>query len=175
MPTSKTPEITHMIHLMLDTGMRVKECCGLMVTDINLDAETPHLKLYKNNVRDLKTKSSKRLVPLVGLSLSAMQAAIANTSNEYIFPRYVSEKDKLVKNDTASAACNKRLTSLLGKGAPTSHSFRHTMQTRLRNVECPKDVRDELGGWAKDISDNYGSPADLKLKAKYMTAALKAL
>ncbi len=175
MPTSKTPEITHMIHLMLDTGMRVKECCGLMVTDIHLDAETPYLKLYKNNVRDLKTKSSKRLVPLVGLSLSAMQAAIANTSNEYIFPRYVSEKDKLVKNDTASAACNKRLTTLLGKGAPTSHSFRHTMQTRLRNVECPKDVRDELGGWAKDISDNYGSPADLKLKAKYMTAALKAL
>ena len=175
MPVSKTPEITHMIHLMLDTGMRVKECCGLMVTDIHLDAETPHLKLYKNNVRDLKTKSSKRLVPLVGLSLSAMRAAKANSSNEYLFPRYVSEKDKLVKNDTASAACNKRLTSLLGKGAPTSHSFRHTMQTRLRNVECPKDVRDELGGWAKDISDNYGSPADLKLKAKYMTAALKAL
>jgi hypothetical protein len=46
------------------------------------------------------------------------------------------------------------------------------MQTRLRNTECPKEKRDELGGWAKDISDKYGTPSDLKLKAKYLSATL---
>tara|TARA_A100001011_G_C13764428_1_gene616595 strand:+ start:305 stop:445 length:141 start_codon:yes stop_codon:yes gene_type:complete len=46
------------------------------------------------------------------------------------------------------------------------------LQTRLRNVECPKDIRDELGGWAKDISDKYGSPSDLKVKAKYLELTL---
>jgi integrase len=58
----------------------------------------------------------------------------------------------LIKNDNASAACKKRLIALLGKDAPTSHGFRHTLQTRLRNVECPKQIRDELSGWAKDIN-----------------------
>jgi len=43
---------------------------------------------------------------------------------------------------------------------------------KIRSNECPKDIRDELGGWAKDISDRYGSPSDLKLKVKYLTAAL---
>ena len=53
-----------------------------------------------------------------------------------------------------------------------THPPRHSLQTRLRNAEYPKDIRDELGGWAKDISDRYGSPSDLKLKAKYLTTAL---
>ena len=36
----------------------------------------------------------------------------------------------------------------------------------------PKELRNELSGWAKDISDRYGSPSDLKLKAKYLGATL---
>ncbi len=75
-------------------------------------------------------------------------------------------------NTSADAACNKRLRSILGSESPTCHSFRHSLQTRLRNVECPKDIRDELGGWAKDISDKNGSPSDLKLKAKYLELTL---
>lgn len=172
MPISKTPEITHLIHLMLDTGMRVKECCGLKVQDIKLEGETTYLEIYKNEVRSLKTKNSRRLIPLVGSSLTAIQQAVANAEGEFIFPRYVNEAEGKVKNDNASAACKKRLIALLGEDAPTAHSFRHSLQTKLRNAECPKDIRDELGGWAKDISDRYGSPSDLKLKAKYLTAAL---
>jgi len=172
MPLSKTPEITHLIHLMLDTGMRVKECCGLMVTDVKLDAEIPHITLYRNAIRSLKTKNSRRLIPLVGAALDAMCQAVKTAQSDYVFPRYIDELNGIVKNDNASAACKKRLISLLGDGAPTAHSFRHTMQTRLRDTGCPKDVRDELGGWAKDISDKYGTPSDLKLKAKYLLATL---
>jgi integrase len=172
MPLSKTPEITHLIQLMLDTGMRVSECCGLMVKDIKLEAETPFLEIYRNNVRDLKTKNSRRLIPLVGSSLSAMQQAVDNALGVFIFSRYVDEAEGKVKNDNASAACKKRLIALLGEGAPTAHSFRHSLQTRLRNVECPKELRNELGGWAKDISDRYGSPSDLTLKAKYLLATV---
>ena len=172
MPISQTPEITYLLHLMLDTGMRVKECCGLMVKDIKLETETPYLELYKNEMRGLKTKNSQRLIPLVGSSLSAMQQAIADAKGEFIFPRYVNETEGDVKNDNASAACKKRLIALLGEGSPTAHSFRHTLNTRLRNAECPKDVRDELGGWAKDISDRYGSPSDLKLKARYLSSTI---
>jgi integrase len=172
MPLSKTPEITNLIHLMLDTGMRVSECCGLKVEDIHLNVETPYLRIFRNNIRDLKTKNSRRLIPLVGSSLSAMQDAVDRSSSDYIFPRYVDEVGESIKNDNASAACKKRLIALLGDNAPTSHGFRHTLQTRLRNVECPKEIRDELGGWAKDISGNYGSPTDLKIKANYLKNTL---
>jgi integrase len=123
-------------------------------------------------VRDLKTKNSRRLIPLVGSSLSAMQEAVERASGDFVFPRYVDEAEGKVKNDNASAACKKRLIALLGEGAPTAHSFRHSLQTRLRNVECPKELRNELGGWAKDISDRYGSPSDLTLKAKYLLATV---
>ena len=127
MPLSKTPEITHLIQLMLDTGMRVSECCGLMVKDIKLEAETPFLEIYRNNVRDLKTKNSRRLIPLVGSALSAMQQAIERASSDFIFPRYVDVASGSIKNDNASAACKKRLITLLGEDTPTSHGFRHTL------------------------------------------------
>jgi integrase len=172
MPFSKTPEITHLIQLMLDTGMRISECCGLMVKDIKLEAETPYLEIYRNNVRELKTKNSRRLIPLVGSSLTAMQEAVERASGDFVFPRYVDESSGSIKNNNASAACKKRLIALLGEDTPTSYGFRHTLQTRLRNVECPKELRNELGGWAKDISDRYGSPSDLRLKARYLNATV---
>jgi hypothetical protein len=42
------------------------------------------------------------------------------------------------------------------------------MQTRLRNVSCPQDVRDELGGWRKTVSEQYGFPTDVRVKAQYL-------
>ena len=92
--------------------------------------------------------------------------------NRYVFPRYIDKENNKLKNDNASAACKKRLNSLLGTDSPTSHSFRHTMNTRLRNVSCPKDIRNEMLGWARDISDNYGSPTDLQIKEKYLNQTL---
>ena len=165
--TNEPNEIDNLIGLLMDTGMRVAEVVGLQADDIVLDAEVPHIRLHRNSMRRLKTKSSKRLVPLVGAALSSALRVKGN-SDTFVFPRYVDEDSGTLKNDTASASVNKRLKVWLGEGAPTCHSFRHTMATRLRNVGCPKDVRDELGGWAKSISDNYGSPTDLRLKREYL-------
>ena len=168
LPYSTNADITCLIHLMVDTGMRMSEACGLRVTDVHLDVETPHITLRRNDARELKPKSSERLIPLVGASLSSMQYLLPMCINEYVFPRYIGKENNKLKNDNASAACKKRLVSLLGTDCPTSHSFRHTMNTRLRNVSCPKDMRNEMLGWARDISDNYGSPTDLSKKANYL-------
>ena len=44
-----------------------------------------------------------------------------------------------------------------GKGC-TMHSFRHSMRDRLRAVQCPSDVADQIGGWATDgVGQGYGS------------------
>ena len=159
-------EIMWLIHLMLDTGLRINECCGLRRADVMMGKQ-PCLKVQKNSFRPLKSKSSQRYVPLVGSALRAITKALEG-QNEWLFPRYVDEVGKNTKNDSASAGVNKRLKALLGEDAPTCHGFRHTMQTRLRNVSCPQDVRDELGGWRKTVSEQYGSPTDIRKKAEYL-------
>ncbi|MBL6753596.1 MAG: tyrosine-type recombinase/integrase, partial [Pseudomonadales bacterium] len=57
---------------MLETGLRVNECCGLKVEDAVLDAETPYVIVQKHPFRRLKTTSSRRYIPRVGVSLAAM-------------------------------------------------------------------------------------------------------
>ena len=168
----RSPEVIWLMHLMLDTGLRVKECCGLRVLDIVLDDQQPYLKLQKNPFRRLKTKSSQRFVPLVGVALKAVMDALDSAETEWLFPNYIDVEQAETKNAPASAAVNKRIKVLLGEDAPTCHSFRHTMQTRLRQVECPRDIRDELGGWSRTISDQYGSTADIDAKAKYLKASI---
>lgn len=38
------------------------------------------------------------------------------------------------------------------------HSFRHSLRDRLRAVECPSDVVDQIGGWRTEgIGSSYGS------------------
>ena len=37
------------------------------------------------------------------------------------------------------------------------HSFRHSLRDRLRAVQCPADIADQIGGWATDgVGQGYG-------------------
>ena len=161
-----TNKIEQIIGLLIDTGMRSSEAVGLASEDIKLGT-IPHVVLHKNPMRRLKNRSSKRIIPLVGSSLAA--AHCLDLSEEWIFPKYL--KSKNGKN-SANASINNRLHKILGPGSPTSHSFRHTLTTRLRSVECPEYMRKELGGWASSVSELYGSPTDIANKAKYIEKSL---
>ena len=171
----RKPQIQSLAHLMLETGLRINECCGLKVSDVVLDVETPYLVIQKNPFRRLKTGSSRRYIPLVGVALIAVSSEHkGKAADDWLFPDYIDEVKKATKNTSASAAVNKRIRAVLGQGAPTCHSFRHSFNSRLRNVECPKDIRDELGGWASSVSDRYGSPADIKIKQRYLLKSIDA-
>jgi len=160
-----------LIKIMLDTGMRVSEVVGLGSGDVFLNVESPYIVLHKNSFRRLKTKNSERVIPLVGAALEVMKSL--DLSGEWLFPRYLNESKQVFKFTSASNTANNRIRSLLeSKGSPTSHSFRHTMQTRLRNVECPEDIREEILGWRSGISERYGSPTDIDIKARYMLKTL---
>jgi integrase len=168
---SSTTRVDQLLKIALDTGMRVSEVAGLKSEDIVLSGDNPYIKLRKNQFRSLKTKNSTRAIPLIGLALNAIQGL--DLSQEWLFPSYCDTVKKSIKSDSASAAMNKRIRAILNnKQSQTSHSFRHTMQTRLRNVECPLDIRDEICGWKSSISKNYGSPTDIKIKANYMRETL---
>ena len=37
------------------------------------------------------------------------------------------------------------------------HSFRHSMRDRLRAVNCPSEMIDQIGGWSKrSVGESYG-------------------
>jgi len=166
-------DVDCLIKIILDTGMRVGEVVGLASQDVNLDCETPHITLQKNPFRRLKTKNSERLVPLVGLALESIKHL--NLDTPWLFERYLNNDKTAFKSTSASNTINNRIRKILQgfPDVPTAHSFRHTMQTRLRDVECPEDVRKEILGWRSGISERYGSPTDLKIKAEYMLKTLE--
>ena len=61
----RVKEIKWMMHLMLDTGLRMKECCGLMRQDVYPNDQYPHLRVAQNPFRRLKTKTASDLYPLL--------------------------------------------------------------------------------------------------------------
>ncbi|WP_298912166.1 hypothetical protein [uncultured Roseobacter sp.] len=72
----RTKELPVMWRLLKGTGMRLGEIAGLCYEDIVLDAETPHILVRPNAIRDHKTASSNRSVPLAGGTLTAAEEAL---------------------------------------------------------------------------------------------------
>ena len=150
----KDDDIRWLIALLSDTGMRLAEAAGLAKEDVFFDTEIPHVRLCERPWRPLKTRSSGRDVPLVGAALWAAKRAFENSPNEYLFPRYCSEQG--CKADYASNSLNKWLRKHVPNGCVV-HSFRHSMRDRLRAVECPAEIIDQIGGWkTAGVGEGYG-------------------
>jgi integrase len=159
-----------MIALISDTGMRLSEACGLLSSDINLDCSIPHIDLIEHPWRRLKTPSSVRQIPLVGTSLWAA-GRIKSQSGEFAFPKYCSGAH--CNANSASAALNKWLRPRAPQGC-VIHSFRHSLRDRLREVECPADVIDAIGGWATEgVGHQYGKGHSLNVTHGWMKSLVR--
>ena len=148
-------EARWLVALISDTGMRLSEAAGLHVDDIKLDCEIPHIDLKPHAWRGLKTRGSQRQIPLVGASLwAARRVKETSTTSPYAFPRYTSAKG--TNANSASAAINKWLKPRVPDGC-VIHSFRHSLRDRLRAVQCPSDMIDQIGGWSTaGVGQSYG-------------------
>jgi len=161
-------EMRWLVALVSDTGIRLAEGAGLLIDDIHLDvAGVSYVEIKPHPWRRLKTESSARIVPLVGLSLWAAQHIVEENDNGFAFPRY--NKNDETNANSASAALNKWLKETASESC-TMHSFRHSMRDRLRNVECPTELVDQIGGWSKsgNIGQSYGSGYSLEMMHKWM-------
>ena len=155
-------EARWLVALISDTGMRLSEAAGLHIDDIKLDCEIPYIDLKPHAWRSLKTKGSQRQIPLVGASLwAARRVQETNTASPYAFPKYTSAKG--TNANSASAAINKWLKPRVPEGCVV-HSFRHSLRDRLRAVQCPSDMIDQIGGWATaGVGQAYGEGYVLQL------------
>ena len=161
----KDDEARWLIALISDTGMRLAEAAGLAMNDIYLDGGQPHISIRTHSWWRFKTRSSERLVPLVGASLWAAKR-LHQRGGAFAFPRYCNEQG--CNANSASAALNKWMKGVIGKEY-VIHGLRHSLRDRLRAVECPSDITDQIGGWATEgVGHGYGRGYSLEVMAKWM-------
>ena len=97
-----------LIAILSDSGMRLGEAAGLLKSDLKIDVEIPYVIIQPHRWRRLKTESSNRKIPLVGLSLWAAKQILKHfKSSEFAFPRY--NRQQYTNATSASAALNKWL------------------------------------------------------------------
>ena len=159
-------DIRWLVAIIFDSGMRLYEAAGLMVDDLKLEDVIPYIDLKPHPHRRLKTASSERKIPLVGSSLWAAKRLKQHSMSLYCFPRYTSSER--CNSNSASAAINKWIKTVGGSN-DVIHGLRHSFRDRLRVVEAPTDMIDQLGGWAlKSVGQGYGDGYDLELLVKYL-------
>jgi len=157
-----------LIALVADTGLRLAEAAGILRDDIKTEADgSMHVVIQPHPWRSLKTKSSERIVPLEGLSRWAAERILAQSSGSpFAFPSY--NRSETTSANSASAALNKWIKTQTGETI-TMHGFRHAMRDRLRAVECPSDIVDQIGGWQTEgVGQSYGSGYPLDVTRKWM-------
>jgi integrase len=145
-------QIKLLMPLLGETGCRLAEIVGLKLEDIDFANDLLHIR--PNSARRLKTRSSQRTLPLVGYAKLAMEQALKQADDTYVFPRYI--RDGKCYATHASNALNKWLKKDFD--GLTAHCLRHTFRDRLRSVECPMDLIDQIGGWSSfgTVGSNYG-------------------
>jgi integrase len=146
------------IMIVMETGARPSEIVNLTKNRIMLDADIPFIRVEAED-RLLKTEHSERDVPLIGMALEAMRRHPVG------FPRYFD------KGDDFSAAAMKHFKKhkLLPTNKHSIYSFRHSFEDRMKAVEAPERLIDEMMGHAID-KPKYGDGYGLKLKLKYLQA-----
>ena len=163
--------IRWIIAAVSDSGMRLAEVIGLTANDVHLDEEVPFVRLSEHPWRRLKTAESERDVPLVGATLWGLKRAVESSDGGLLFPRYCTLEGN--KANYASSALNKWLRSYVPDGCVV-HSFRHSMRDRLRAVQCPSDIIDQIGGWqTAGVGQRYGRGYELEVLHKWLEKVVK--
>jgi integrase len=160
-------DLRHLVALISDTGMRLSEATGLMTSDINIDSQCPYISINPHPHRQLKTMSSQRIVPLVGQSLWAGKTQLSRMQILFIAFRDIRNESGCNAN-SASAAINKWIKTVASSDS-VIHGLRHSFRDRLRAVEAPLEVIDQLGGWSmRTVGQGYGDGYQLEILNKWI-------
>ena len=165
---SSGSQVKLLMPLLGETGCRLAEIVGLRIEDIDLENDLIHIR--PNSARRLKTRNSERTLPLVGYARSAIELALDQSDGEWLYPRYI--RDGKCYATHASNAVNKWLKKDFD--GLTAHCLRHTMRDRLRAVECPMDMIDQIGGWksVSGIGVSYGRGYGLEQQRQWLETVI---
>lgn len=135
---------------MVETGARPSEICNLRHENIHLDVPIPFIEIHEQDNREVKATASNREIPLIGISLKAMQA------NPNGFPRYY-DKDTVLSNVLMKYF---KENNLLESDKHKIYSIRHSFEDRMLEAGIDHDLRCTLMGH-KLKRPAYGSGGSL--------------
>ena len=150
--------------LMLNTGLRAGELCGIINSDIDLENRVIHLPKLEVKVGKLKSKTSKRDVPLNDTAVEMIRRLRKEV--------YLGEDAPLIPDENGNFTNPRnmrnrfyRILDAIGIPHKGLHTFRHTFATRLINgVKQPdgsvkslsvKQVAELLGHTTSEITELY--------------------
>ena len=160
--------------IMVQTGCRTMEAAGVLLQDLELDGETPYIKIRFNKIRGLKTENSARDVPIFGATLDALKSYLAKQKayslNEPAFPRYGRDGGMDAVSQLLNNIIRKRL-SITDKRL-VAYSSRHTMKDKLRELEVAEDMQKAIMGHGTlGNSGSYGAGFARKKMLSILTNA----
>lgn len=135
---------------MINTGYRPSEAAGLTPERIHLEGNIPFIEITPEADRELKNITSRRNIPLAGVSLDVFRQFPNG------FPRYRENSAGL------SGTVNKFLTEngLKETEEHTFYSLRHNFEDRLLRAEVDERVRRDFLGHALG-RERYGEGGGL--------------
>ena len=134
---------------MVNTGYRPSEGAALLPHHIRLDHPVPHISIEPDG-RQLKSSSSKRIIPLAGVSLEAFRQCPQG------FPAY---RDNPGLSDTVNKFL--RENGLLETPGHTLYSLRHAFEDRMLAARVDDRIRRDLFGHSMQ-RERYGNGASLE-------------
>lgn len=151
------PQARAIVYMMIETGCRPSELANLTGPSIRLDDEVPHIlvepRTDPDDPREIKTTSSIRTVPLVGIALEAAKLYPEG------FSRYYD------REGTLSGTLNKMLKTakLLPTPRHSAYSIRHSFEDRMKEGRVDEELRRMLMGHVID-RPKYGSGFALRMQ-----------
>ena len=142
-----------LILALIETGCRPSELSNMLPENIRVDDPIPHIRVRATHERQLKSRSSARDIPLVGVSLQAMRLARSG------FPHF-RDRGYLLSSSLMKAF---RERELLPSKAHRIYSFRHSFEKRMLEAGLDHDLRCLLMGH-KNPRPQYGDGGSLVWK-----------
>lgn len=141
------------VYALIETGCRPSEIANLTSANIVLDHPVPHLKIRERRDRQLKSNSSVRDIPLVGVALEAMKLSPNG------FPHYRDRGSLL----SASLLKAFRAHNLMPSPDHRIYSFRHSMEKRMLEADLDYGFRCLMMGH-HDSRPQYGDGGSLEFR-----------
>jgi integrase len=142
---------------LIETGCRPSEVANILPANIRLTSNVPHIVIEPVEGRAIKTRTSRRTIPLVGVSLAAFRARPGG------FPRYHDKEDSL----SATLMKHLRRKDLLPSDEHSVYSIRHSFEDRMLEGGLDADLRRRLMGHKVERPD-YGVGGDLAFRAEQL-------
>lgn len=143
----------------LFSGARFAEILALRKSDVVEEEGVLCLSISANETRRLKTKGSKRLVPVHPMLIDAgfMDHVDALPKDGLLFPDAAGPKDMVTARNKIMGST---LRKLFDDKALVFHSLRHTFKDAATRARVPRDILALLGGWdvpgGRAAIDSYG-------------------